>query len=91
MLISADRKVRRYTLSSALVGVLCNSFCDLTRSYEDALSDFELAEKNLRGNVLIDYKQLGLQYKLYSCEVGGLLLALYVAEHAVLRIHMCAF
>ncbi|KAL5483803.1 hypothetical protein EMCRGX_G020218 [Ephydatia muelleri] len=40
-----------------------------TESYEDALSDFELAEKNLRGNVLIDYKQLGLQYKLYSCEI----------------------
>ena len=52
--------------------MLYNSFCDLPLSYEDALADFELAEKNLRGNVLIDYKQLGLQYKLYSCEVGML-------------------
>lgn len=38
-------------------------------SYEEALADFETAQKNLRGNLLIDYKQLGLQYKLYSCEV----------------------
>ena len=36
----------------------------------DALKDFELALTNLRGNLLIDYKQLGLQYKLYSCEVS---------------------
>ena len=35
----------------------------------EALLDFETTFKNLRGNLLIDYKQLGLQYKLYSCEV----------------------
>lgn len=40
-----------------------------TESYEDALADFEVAKKNLRGNMLIDYKQLGLQYKLYACEI----------------------
>jgi neutrophil factor 2 len=33
------------------------------------MQNFESALKNLRGNLLIDYKQLGLQYKLYSCEV----------------------
>jgi hypothetical protein len=38
--------------------------------YMDALKDLDCALKNLRGNQLIDYKQLGLQYKLYSCEVG---------------------
>lgn len=38
-------------------------------SYYDALIDLDKALKNLRGNLLIDYKQLGLQYKLYSCEV----------------------
>ena len=42
-------------------------------SYSEAKSDMELSLKTLRGNPLIDYKQLGLQYKLYSCEVreGG--------------------
>ena len=34
------------------------------------MSDLDNAIKNLRGNMLIDYKQLGLQYKLYSCEVS---------------------
>ena len=38
--------------------------------FVDALKDFELALTTLRGNLLIDYKQLGLQYKLYSCEVS---------------------
>ena len=42
--------------------------------YDDAMSDFDTALKNLRGNLLIDYKQLGLQYKLYSCEVRGITL-----------------
>ena len=37
--------------------------------FVDALKDFQSALTNLRGNLLIDYKQLGLQYKLYSCEV----------------------
>lgn len=35
----------------------------------DALKSFDSAMGNLRGNLLIDYKQLGLQYKLYSSEV----------------------
>ncbi|XP_064396169.1 neutrophil cytosol factor 2-like isoform X2 [Halichondria panicea] len=37
--------------------------------HSEAMLDFESTMKNLRGNLLIDYKQLGLQYKLYSCEV----------------------
>ena len=37
--------------------------------YNEAMDDFQTALKTLRGNLLIDYKQLGLQYKLYSCEV----------------------
>lgn len=31
--------------------------------------DFQQAFKELRGNSLIDYKPLGLMYKLYACEV----------------------
>ena len=38
-------------------------------SYADALEDMDQAMETLRNNQRIDYKQLGLQYKLYSCEV----------------------
>ncbi|XP_041817147.1 neutrophil cytosol factor 2 isoform X2 [Chelmon rostratus] len=37
--------------------------------YEESASDFQHAFKTLRGNQLIDYKALGLRYKLYACEV----------------------
>uniref|UniRef100_A0A3Q3GXU5 Neutrophil cytosolic factor 2 n=1 Tax=Labrus bergylta TaxID=56723 RepID=A0A3Q3GXU5_9LABR len=37
--------------------------------FEESLGDFKRAFKALRGNQLIDYKALGLQYKLYACEV----------------------
>ncbi|XP_034562042.1 neutrophil cytosol factor 2 [Notolabrus celidotus] len=37
--------------------------------YEESLGDFKHAFKTLRGNQLIDYKALGLRYKLYACEV----------------------
>ncbi|KAJ7993635.1 hypothetical protein DPEC_G00256690 [Dallia pectoralis] len=36
---------------------------------EEALSDCILAQKNMRDNLVIDYKQLGLRYKLYSWQV----------------------
>uniref|UniRef100_A0A8C4NSS0 Neutrophil cytosolic factor 2 n=1 Tax=Dicentrarchus labrax TaxID=13489 RepID=A0A8C4NSS0_DICLA len=37
--------------------------------YEESVADFQRAFKTLRGNQLIDYKALGLRYKLYACEV----------------------
>uniref|UniRef100_A0A3P8W513 Neutrophil cytosolic factor 2 n=1 Tax=Cynoglossus semilaevis TaxID=244447 RepID=A0A3P8W513_CYNSE len=37
--------------------------------YEESLGDFQRAFKALRGNQLIDYKALGLRYKLYACDV----------------------
>ncbi|XP_061661688.1 neutrophil cytosol factor 2 [Syngnathoides biaculeatus] len=37
--------------------------------YEESVGDFQRAHKALRGNQLIDYKVLGLRYKLYACEV----------------------
>ncbi|KAI9597259.1 hypothetical protein BDF19DRAFT_421180 [Syncephalis fuscata] len=37
--------------------------------WEAAFDDFNDALLYLRGNLFIDYKQLGLDYKLYSCEV----------------------
>uniref|UniRef100_A0A3B4BJ09 SH3 domain-containing protein n=1 Tax=Periophthalmus magnuspinnatus TaxID=409849 RepID=A0A3B4BJ09_9GOBI len=36
---------------------------------EECLGDFTNAYKALRGNQLIDYKALGLRYKLFACEV----------------------
>ncbi|XP_026875166.2 neutrophil cytosol factor 2 isoform X2 [Electrophorus electricus] len=41
----------------------------LLRRFEESLLDFQQAFKELRGNQLIDYKPLGLRYKLYACEV----------------------
>uniref|UniRef100_UPI003AB02DE4 NADPH oxidase activator 1 isoform X1 n=1 Tax=Centroberyx gerrardi TaxID=166262 RepID=UPI003AB02DE4 len=38
-------------------------------SLEDALSDCIWAQKHMRGNMVIDYRQLGLRYKLYSWQV----------------------
>uniref|UniRef100_A0A3Q0QUW2 NADPH oxidase activator 1 n=1 Tax=Amphilophus citrinellus TaxID=61819 RepID=A0A3Q0QUW2_AMPCI len=36
---------------------------------EEALSDYIWAQKHIRENVVIDYKQLGLRFKLYSWQV----------------------
>ncbi|KAH9458585.1 hypothetical protein MJO28_005637 [Puccinia striiformis f. sp. tritici] len=37
--------------------------------YEEAVKDFEDALMYLRGNLTIDYSQLGLKFRLYSCEI----------------------
>lgn len=39
-------------------------------SYELAITDLKEALTQLRGNDLIDYKILGLQFKLLACEVS---------------------
>lgn len=46
-----------------------NSYFSICR-FEESFADFQLAFKKLRGNQLIDYKPLGLRYKLYACEVS---------------------
>jgi hypothetical protein len=38
--------------------------------FKEALSDFDSSLKILHGNTAIDYKLLGLSYKLYSCDVS---------------------
>ncbi|XP_063063103.1 neutrophil cytosol factor 2 [Engraulis encrasicolus] len=38
-------------------------------NFEEALADFNNAFRELRGNNLIDYKPIGLSYKLYASEV----------------------
>ncbi|EGD79341.1 Na+/H+ antiporter family protein [Salpingoeca rosetta] len=37
--------------------------------YPEALADFELALGNMNGRPFVDYRQLGLPFKLYACEV----------------------
>ncbi|NXU25912.1 NCF2 factor, partial [Thalassarche chlororhynchos] len=39
------------------------------QNHEKAIEDFKEALAQLRGNRLIDYKILGLQYRLFACEV----------------------
>lgn len=41
----------------------------LMGDFEEALANFNDALLYLRGNPYIDYEQLGLKFKLYSCEV----------------------
>ncbi|KAJ1878904.1 hypothetical protein LPJ57_003143 [Coemansia sp. RSA 486] len=41
----------------------------VTQENEEALSDFNNAIKYLRDNEFIDYTQIGLDYKVYTCEV----------------------
>ncbi|CAB1320132.1 unnamed protein product, partial [Coregonus sp. 'balchen'] len=42
----------------------------LASRLEEALNDCISAQKHMRGNMVIDYKQLGLCYKLYSWQTG---------------------
>ncbi|NWI71194.1 NCF2 factor, partial [Todus mexicanus] len=39
------------------------------QNHEKAIEDFKEALAQLRGNQLIDYKILGLQYRLFACEI----------------------
>jgi tetratricopeptide (TPR) repeat protein len=41
----------------------------LIGDFEEALANFNDALLYLRGNTVIDYEQLGLKFKLFSCEV----------------------
>ena len=43
----------------------------LVGDFEEALANFNDTLLYLRGNTYIDYEQLGLKFKLYSCEEIG--------------------
>ncbi|XP_022109797.1 proline-rich protein 12-like isoform X2 [Acanthaster planci] len=49
------------------------------QNYDAALQSLEKARTCLRGNKFIDYKQLGLQYKLHECEILHNLALAYAA------------
>ena len=37
--------------------------------YKESINNFQKAQKLLRGNRFVDYKQLGFSFKLFECEV----------------------
>eukprot|EP00842_Homolaphlyctis_polyrhiza_P003981 jgi/Hompol1/4584/HPOL_001906-RA len=39
------------------------------KMFDDALSDFQMAFKTLRGNYFIDYTQLGMPHQVFACHV----------------------
>lgn len=41
----------------------------MLEDFEEALANFNDSLLYLRGNTFIDYEQLGLKFKLFSCEV----------------------
>jgi len=67
--------VENYNASNALDQYLAVSYfqCGVSNfllgKYEEARRDFEDAYLYLRSNMTIDYEQLGLKFRLYSCEV----------------------
>jgi hypothetical protein len=70
-----ERAVEAYTTATKLDSFLAVAFFQMGVS-NFLLGEFEVATTNfnesllyLRGNTLIDYDQLGLKFKLYSCEV----------------------
>ncbi|KAH8926063.1 P-loop containing nucleoside triphosphate hydrolase protein [Atractiella rhizophila] len=67
--------VENYNAANALDQYLAVSYfqCGVSNfllgRYEEARRDFDDAYLYLRGNLTIDYEQLGLKFRLYSCEV----------------------
>lgn len=49
---------------------VCTFLCFCLYRLEEALSDCIWAQKHMRGNTVIDYKQLGLRFKLSSWQVN---------------------
>lgn len=41
----------------------------LLEKFAEAMANFDNALQCMRGNILIDYEQLGLKFQLYTCEV----------------------
>lgn len=78
------------TFSSAVFppgpGLAC--FLPLPCRYDSAIRDLKEALAQLRGNQLIDYKILGLQFKLFACEVRRQGPALAGSVWARERIHV---
>ncbi|KAI8978430.1 hypothetical protein BDB01DRAFT_726186, partial [Pilobolus umbonatus] len=70
-----DRALKAYTQALTLDPYFAVAFFQRGVSYflrndmEAARQDFDSAYEKLRGNQIINYQQLGLSFRLYSCEV----------------------
>ena len=53
---------------------------------EEALSDCISAQKHMRGHKMVNYKQLGLRYKLYNWQVRPLT-SMHVCAHTHTHTH----
>ena len=68
-----SKPIHIYSAAVSIDEVLLPLSLSLPPRFVDALKEFDSALTHLRENLLIDYKQLGLQYKLYTCEVSGMI------------------
>lgn len=69
---------------------ICYQSLSLPHRLDEALSDCILAQEHMRANAVIDYKQLGLRYRLYSWQVRTpIVLPLQHLHHCY--IHMWSF
>lgn len=75
MLIILAKQVEAYARATKLDSFLAVAYFQMGVSnfllgeFSEAMANFNEALLYLRGNTLIDYEQLGLKFKLYSCEV----------------------
>jgi len=67
--VNAYRMATQLDTYLAVAYFQCGVSNFLLGSYEDAHADFDEAYQHLRGNLTIDYEQLGLKFRLYSCEI----------------------
>lgn len=66
----AQTKVHWFITWICFVFLFLCILCFRLYRLEEALSDCIWAQKHMRGNTVIDYKQLGLRFKLSSWQVG---------------------
>lgn len=69
MAISHFKKATTYDSYMAISHFQIGVSRFLSGSYAKAATSFNTALKLLRGNSVVNYQQLGLDYKLYSCEI----------------------
>lgn len=68
---AAQTKVHCFiTLLWNVFSYVCTFLCFCLYRLEEALSDCIWAQKHMRENTVIDYKQLGLRFKLSSWQVN---------------------
>lgn len=68
-----ERRKQNFSKAEGKGDNFINNFCILilfhNSRYSEANEQLEKALKCMRGNKYVDYKQLGLKFQLYECEV----------------------